>query len=67
MALQQAEDFVIKAQSKIAKLKEQQGKGSVDEQLEAALKQNKLLQKTMRSMHEMINDIFEKHDPMKVP
>jgi len=31
MALQQAEDFVIKAQSKIAKLKEQQGKGSVDE------------------------------------
>lgn len=31
MALQQAEDFVIKAQSKIAKLKEQQGIGSVDE------------------------------------
>ena len=67
MALQEAEQLVKIAQERIAKLKEKEGQGTIDEKLEGALKENKYLQKTMRHMHEVINKLFEKHDPQKAP
>jgi len=43
MAIQEAEDFVHQAWERIQKLKESGSKGGLDEQLEAALKENKYL------------------------
>ena len=38
MALQEAEAFVLQAKEKIQEIKASEGKGSIDEQLEAALR-----------------------------
>ena len=64
MALNEAEELVRQAKERIEKIKQEGGgQGEIDDKLEKALKENKYLQKTMRSMHDVINELFEKHDP----
>ena len=66
MALNDAEALVRTAQDRIKKLKEKQAEGGdIDQKLEGALKENKYLQKIVRSMNDVITSLFEKHNPPK--
>jgi hypothetical protein len=68
MTLELAEKLMQDAHNKIDEFKEQQNKGgNIDENLEFSIKENKYLQKTLISMQDIINKLFEKFDPVKAP
>lgn len=68
MTLEQAEKLMNDAHNKIEEFKSQQNKGgNLDENLELSIKENKYLQKTLVSMQDIINKLFEKFDPIKAP
>ena len=70
MILDEAEALVADAKEKIdefAALSKNGDETNVDFALELNLKESKFLQKTMRRMQEVINQIFLKHDPGRSP
>lgn len=70
MTLEQAEKLISDTKQKIEDFEGERHRadnGNLDEKLEISIKENKFLQKTLISMQEVINKVFEKYDPVKAP